>query len=51
MYFSINRVPLLKPAPALIKKAIGYIAMVIGAAFLVKGLQMLSFMDPTAEDT
>jgi hypothetical protein len=49
MYFSLNRVPKLKPVPALIKKAIGYVALVIGAAFLVKGLQMLSILDPNSE--
>ena len=40
-----------KPLPALVKKAAGYIALVIGAAFLVKGLQLLSILDPCAQQS
>jgi hypothetical protein len=49
MYVSLNRESRLKPLPALIKKAVGYVALVIGTALLVKGLQLLSIMDPTEE--
>jgi hypothetical protein len=51
MYVSLNRLPSLKPVPALIKRAVGYFSLVVGAAFLVKGLQLLSIFDPRAEET
>ena len=50
MAVSLNRVPLLKAAPALITKAIGYVALVIGAALLLKGLQLSSNLNPATED-
>jgi hypothetical protein len=51
MAVSLNRVPLLKAAPALITKAIGYVALVIGAALLLKGLQLSSNLNPATEDS
>jgi hypothetical protein len=51
MYASLKRLPSLKPSPALIKMAVGYVSLVIGAAFLVAGLQILSIFEPSAEKT
>jgi hypothetical protein len=51
MYVSLNRLPNLKPVPALIKRAAGYVSLIVGAAFLVTGLQLLSIFDPRAKET
>jgi hypothetical protein len=50
MYVSLNRLPNLKSVPSLIKRVVGYVSLIVGAAFLVKGLQLLSIFDPRAEE-
>jgi hypothetical protein len=50
MCVTLNRLPHQKPPSVLIKKAAGYISLLIGAALFVAGLQLLHIFEPAADE-